>query len=144
MKKVVEAVGDADDEIYDIGSKVSNSKSTQSAVNKAMRTAKYIGSYSSDASAIAFGFVNNLLDNTITETAVNQVALTAAMYPVTHKIIGPTTLFTTGAEVVKLGYLKKKLSDDNKKYKRKAAEAREMRDEMRNDKSKQKNLHMYK
>ena len=144
MKKVVEAVGDDDDEIRDIGSRVSDNKSTQSAVNKAMRTAKYIGSYSSDASAIAFGFVNNLLDNTITETAVNQVALTAAMYPVTHKVIGPTTLFTTGAEVVKLGYLKKKLSDDNKKYKRKAAEAREMRDEMRNDKSKQKNLHMYK
>lgn len=43
-----------------------------------------------------------------------------------------------------MGYLKKKLSDDNKKYKQKAEKDRQMREEMRNATAKQKNLHMYK
>lgn len=144
MVKVVEAVGDDADDVRDIGSKVSDNKATQSAVNRAMRTAKYIGSYSSEASAMAFGIVNNLVSYDIMDTAVDQVKKSAEWFPITHKVLGPVAVATTGAKLVKMGYLKKKLSDDNKKYRQKAEEDRRMREEMRNATANQKNLHMYK
>lgn len=145
MVKVVEAVGDDADDVRDIGSKVSDNKATQSAVNRAMRTAKYIGSYSSEASNIAFGITNNILSYDLMEMATTKVAKSAALFSVTHKVIpNPIIGAMTGAQVVKMGYLKKKLSDDNKKYKQKVEEDRQMREEMRNATAKQKNLHMHK
>ena len=145
MKKVVEAVGDDEDDVRDIGSKVSNNADTQSVVNRAMRTAKYIGSYSSDASSIAFGIVDNLLNYDIMEIATTKIAQSAAIAAVTHCTVpNPVSIGMAGAQVIKVGYLKKKLSDDKKKYRRKAEEARKMREEMRDEKAKHKDLHMYK
>lgn len=77
--------------------------------------------------------------------ATMKVATSTAAFSVTHKVLpNPIIGAMTGAQVVKMGYLKKKLSDDNKKYKQKAEEDRRMREEMRNATAKQKNLHMYK
>ena len=145
MKKVVEAAGDDEDDIRDIGSKVSDNSDTQTIVNRAMRTAKYIGSYSSDASAFAFGMVNNLLDQDIMEIATSKIAKSAALAAVTHGAFpNPISMGMAGAQVVKVGYLKKKLNDDKKKYRRKAEEARKLREEMRDEKAKHKDLHMHK
>lgn len=142
LKKLTEAVYDddeAEDAARQIGSKVSSDTAVQSAVNKAVRTAKYVGSYSSEVSRFSFGFVNALVSDELMDMATQNIAtsLTRGALLGTWKpgIGAPLAI----ANVTKIGYLKKKLTDDKRRYDRKAAQDRHMREEMRNERKQMKN-----